>query len=710
MKLDIPFIIISGTVGETLAVEAMRSGANDYLMKDHLARLVPTIERELQEARNRRARREAEEALKASEAQLRLQVTALQSAGNAIVITDRDGNISWVNSAFSKLTGYSAEEVTAEKTSLLKSGYHNPEFYEDLWKRILSGESWRGEMINKRKNGSIYFEEQTITPVRDETGEIVNFIAIKQDVTERKRAEEERARLTAEIDTQRQRLDNIVASVPGVVWEFWGGAELENQRFDFVSDYVQTMLGYAVDEWLSVPNFLLSIIHPDDRQSALDDIKSAFEGRTDKFSFRWIGKDSRIVWAESSVVVIRDKNGTPTGMRGVTIDATNRKTLQEQLWQSQKMEAVGQLAGGVAHDFNNLLTAITGYSDLTIRRLPEDDPLRHNVEEIKKAGDRAAALTRQLLAFSRKQILQPQVLNLNSVAQDLEKMLHRLIGEDIELRTSLEEDLGNVQADPGQIEQVIVNLAVNARDAMPRGGKLTIETRNIYLDQSYADQRVAVKTGPHVMLAVSDTGSGMDEETQQRIFEPFFTTKAIGKGTGLGLSTVYGIISQSGGTIWVYSEVGLGTTFKIYLPRVDENASDYIRASAATAPLTGTETILLAEDEEVVRKLASQVLRFYGYQVIEAENGSDALRTAESYGQTIDLLLTDVVMPEMSGRELSQQIAVLRPEMKLLFMSGYTDDAVVHHGVLDAKTNFIQKPFGPEALARKVREVLDATE
>jgi signal transduction histidine kinase/CheY-like chemotaxis protein len=382
---------------------------------------------------------------------------------------------------------------------------------------------------------------------------------------------------------------------------------------------------------------------------------------------------------------------------------------EEQLRQSQKMEAVGQLAGGIAHDFNNLLTAITGYSELTLRRLQAEDPLYRNIVEIKKAGERAASLTRQLLAFSRKQVLQPKVLALNSIISDVEKMLSRLIGEDIELRTVLEPQIGNIKADPGQIEQVLLNLAVNARDAMPHGGKLTIETGNVYLDEGYADQHLAVNPGHYVMLSVSDTGTGMDEKTQARIFEPFFTTKEAGKGTGLGLSTVYGIVKQSGGNIWVYSEVGQGTSFKVYLPRVDEGAQDYKRSAEPEDALQGTEMILLAEDEEMVRKLAREVLEMYGYKVLEAANGGAALLICERHEEPIDLLITDVIMPEMGGRELATRLSQIRPEMKVLYMSGYTDDAIVHRGVLDEDANFIQKPFSPQTLASKVREVLGDT-
>jgi signal transduction histidine kinase/CheY-like chemotaxis protein len=385
------------------------------------------------------------------------------------------------------------------------------------------------------------------------------------------------------------------------------------------------------------------------------------------------------------------------------------RNTEEQLQQSQKLEAVGRLAGGISHDFNNLLTAIMGYSDLSLKRLRDGDPLKRNLTEIRKAGERAASLTRQLLAFSRKQVMQPKILDLNAVVSDLEKMLRRMIGEDVELTTSLEPELGNVKADPGQMEQVIMNLAVNARDAMPSGGKVTIETANVYLDESYARQHLSVMPGPYTMLAVSDTGTGMDAATQRHMFDPFFTTKEDGKGTGLGLSMVYGIVKQSGGNIWVYSELGKGTTFKIYFPRVAATAEKYTHAAPALDIPTGSETILLVEDADMVRDLAREVLQdISGYRVLEAANAEAAFQICEKHQGRIDLLLTDVVMPGGSGSEVSAHVRALKPDIRVLYMSGYTDDAIVRHGVLEAGLNFIQKPFTPNALALKVREVLDA--
>ncbi|MGH7171399.1 MAG: HDOD domain-containing protein [Gemmataceae bacterium] len=383
---------------------------------------------------------------------------------------------------------------------------------------------------------------------------------------------------------------------------------------------------------------------------------------------------------------------------------------EEQLRQAQKMEAIGQLAGGVAHDFNNLLTIISGYSDLLLNGiLGPQDSAREAVTEIRKAAERATTLTRQLLAFSRRQVLNPQVLVLNSVIQDMDKMLRRLIGEDVQLASLLAANLDAVKADPGQIEQVLLNLAVNARDAMPQGGRLTLETANVVLDETYTRSHPGIQPGPFVMLAVTDSGCGMDEATQARIFEPFFTTKGAGKGTGLGLATVYGIVKQSGGSIYVYSEVGRGTSFKVYLPRTEETSIAHLRPAGPTPPARagGQETLLIVEDDDSVRALTRTVLRGHSYNVIEAVDAEEALRWVEEHPQPIHLLVTDVVMPGMSGRALAERLSASRPELKVLYVSGYTDDAVVRHGLLEAEIAFLQKPFTPDALARKVRELLD---
>jgi two-component system cell cycle sensor histidine kinase/response regulator CckA len=380
--------------------------------------------------------------------------------------------------------------------------------------------------------------------------------------------------------------------------------------------------------------------------------------------------------------------------------------LQEQLRQSQKMEAVGRLAGGIAHDFNNFLTVMRGRSQLALMELKEGDPLRESFEAIENATTKSANLVRQLLAFSRRQVMQMIILDLNTLIRDLEKMLRRLIGEDIELLTVLTEDLGKVKADPGQIEQVLLNLAVNARDAMAQGGKLTIETANVDLDEAYARNHAGTKAGPYVMFSVTDTGVGMAPEVKKQIFEPFFTTKEKGKGTGLGLATVYGIVKQSGGNIWVYSEPGQGATFKIYLPRVEEVLTEE-KEKEAPGLFRGVEVILVVEDEEEVRKVVLEVLKNQGYNVWEAGNGEEAMLICQQYKDTIHLLVSDVVLPGVNGPALARQLVALHPEMKLLYMSGYTENAIVHHGVLDKGVNYIQKPFTMEGLVKKVREVLD---
>jgi len=387
-------------------------------------------------------------------------------------------------------------------------------------------------------------------------------------------------------------------------------------------------------------------------------------------------------------------------------EAALRKS-EEQLRQAQKMEAIGRLSGSVAHDFNNLLSVILSYSDLLLTDLKPIDPLRSDIESIRRAGERAADLTRQLLAFSRQQVLAPRVVELNSVLHESEKMLRRLLGEDIEVVTHYARDLARVKVDPGQIDQVLLNLVINARDAMPEGGKLTIETKQVELDDSYTSEHFGVARGPHVMLAVSDTGVGMDQATQARIFEPFFTTKEIGKGTGLGLSTVFGIVKQSGGHIWVYSEPGGGSTFKIYFPATEAEDSEQPEPIQPIS-LHGTETILLVEDQDEVRRVAQAILRRYGYHVLEARNAGEALLTCERHPRSIQLLLTDVVMPQLSGRELAERLAAVRPEMKVLYMSGYTENVIVHHGILDSGIAYLQKPIVPDLLARRVREVLDS--
>jgi two-component system, cell cycle sensor histidine kinase and response regulator CckA len=389
-------------------------------------------------------------------------------------------------------------------------------------------------------------------------------------------------------------------------------------------------------------------------------------------------------------------------------DITERKHLEAQFLQARKMEAIGVLAGGVAHDFNNLLNVIIGYCELVLDNLTEDDPNRNDIIQVSQAGQRAKSLTSQLLAFSRKQILQPAILDLNDSIASMGPMLSRLIPESIDFVITTQPGLGLIYADPGQMQQILMNFVINARDAMPQGGKLTIETENVNHDEEYALSHPAVKVGSYVMLAISDNGVGMDETTQAHLFEPFFTTKERGRGTGLGLSTVYGIVKQSNGFIWVYSEPGKGTTFKIYFPQAEGEIAKVTEETKSEPGLRGFETVLVAEDEASVRTLTCRILRERGYTILVASNGKEALDIAQKYSGEIHLALTDVVMPEMGGKELVSKLASIRPGIKALYASGYTDNAIVHHGVLDSDVAFLQKPFTVESLARKVREVIDA--
>jgi PAS domain S-box-containing protein len=490
-----------------------------------------------------------------------------------------------------------------------------------------------------------------------------------------------------------------------------------NGKVLYESPSVERVFGYSVAE--SLGKKLGEYVHPDSRAAASDLIARLCSkpGMRGHLEFRLLHKDGEYVPVEAVMTNLLDD----PNIRGIVINSRNiaeRKQAEEalreseeQLRQSQKMDAVGQLAGGVAHDFNNLLQVIIGYSDMLLTRrssaLSED--ARPKIEEVSKAANRAAGLTRQLLAFSRKQVLQPRLLDLNTVVADMDKMLKRLIGEHIEMLTILDPKLGIVKADPGQVEQVLLNLAVNARDAMPAGGKLTIETANILLDHQYTQAHGSVEPGLHVMLAVSDTGVGMDLEVRTKIFEPFFTTKEKDKGTGLGLSTVYGIVKQSDGSICVNSEPGLGTSFKVYLPCVDQDA-DIDEAAAASADYRGSETVLLVEDEDMVRQIANEILIMNGYRVLQASHGNEALDVSLQHKGVIDLMVTDVVMPAMSGPELARRLAFTRPEMRVLYMSGYTDDAIVPHGVLQDRAAFLQKPFTAEVFSRKLREVISVSQ
>jgi len=554
--MDIPFIFVSGTMGEDLAARALEAGAGDALTKGNLRRLIPVIRRELRDAEERRARRESEASYR----------TLVQKAPLGIYRSTPGGRFLSANTALVQILGYdSADDLLALDMAT--------DVYADA---------------------------------------------------------EERRRLIEQ---------------------------------DTYTDQVY-----------------------------------------DELEATWKKKDGTRIRVQLSVRAHRSPESQVEYYEAFVRDITAQRQLEAQLAQSQKMEAIGRLAGGVAHDFNNLLTVILSYSELVLEDLPGDSQQRDDIEQIRKAANGAGELTRQLLAFSRQQVLEPKVIDVNAAITSIERLLGRVLREDIKLQCTLATDVGTVRVDPGQLGQVIMNLAVNARDAMPKGGLLTIETGNVDLDEDYLRAHAMAKPGQYVMVAVTDTGMGMDAATQARIFEPFFTTKEIGKGTGLGLATVQGIVQQSGGFIWVYSEPGHGTCFKVYLPRVDEPVSTLGSESDATR---GTETIMVVEDMAAVRAVTREMLERYGYTVVEAADGQAAQRIADGFEGRIHLVLTDVVMPHVGGRDLAEVLGKVRPETKVLFMSGYTDDAVVRHGILQDGIPYLQKPFTPKSLARKVREVLD---
>ena len=514
----------------------------------------------------------------------------------------------------------------------------------------------------------------------------------------------ERARQRQELRRQERLLRQIIDANPSLIFvKDWEG------RFVLVNQATAQVYGTSVDELVGKTDADFNSNADEVSHFLRDDREVMSSGRPKLIAEERVtnptSRETR--WFQTIKVPLRLPDDDVPKLLGVATEITERKRLEEQLLQSQKMEAIGQLAGGVAHDFNNILTAIVGYTDLLAAEFGSGNRHLEDLEEIRKAARRAAALTRQLLSFSRKQVIEPRIIDVNGVVQNLDKMLRSLLSENIELTTHLAEPLDSARADPNQVEQVIMNLAINARDAMPEGGKLTIETGNATLDDTYAAQHISVIPGAYVMLAVTDTGTGMDEDTQSRIFEPFFTTKPVGRGTGLGLSTVYGIVKQSGGNIWLYSEPGKGTTFKVYLPAIDAAPDDVGKPVSSIARRSGGETVLVVEDDDQLRRLTHRALAAHGYVVLEADRGATALDIARRHKGRIDLVLTDVVMPDTNGRKLADALRAGRPGLRVLFMSGYPDGAMGQHGLLDQGISYLAKPFTTEAVARKVREVLD---
>ena len=637
------------------------------------------------------ARKHSEQALRGSEARYR---TLFEKNLAGILRTTLDGRVLECNEAFAKMLGYeSGAELTALKA---------PAFYFQSSERNHILECLREhksvtqqEICFQRKDGSpvwILANMNLVETDDEEAGPSV--ISTTLDITERKRSREE-------LRESQQRFAAFMRHLPGVAF-------MKNRQGQYV-------------------------FCNEAAQGLFDRGPEHFVGKTDRevwpaeYAERLVANDREVIRTKKLMETVEtvphqhgvhqwliykfpilDENDEVQFIGGVGIDITERRQLEDQLRQSQKMEAIGRLAGGVAHDFNNLLTVISGYGHMIMRDLPHDDPLRSCVEEVLKAASRATSLTNQLLAFSRRQVIQPKVLDLNSLVANMDRMLRRVIGEHIELETVLSPGLGSIKADAGQLEQVIMNLAVNARDAMSEGGKLSIRTSNVEIKRAsrlHAD----VRPGSYVRLTMADTGKGMDAEIMVHLFEPFFTSKETGKGTGLGLSTVYGIVKQSGGEIVVESEPGHGATFNIYLPRISDLAKVKQSGGPVSAVRSGTETILLVEDELGVRQLVREMLHRLGYKILQASGGAEAIRLFEQHQGSIDLLLTDVIMPQMSGRELAERLQALRPSLKVLYISGYTDDMLAHHGVLESNVFLLQKPFAPDELAIKLRELLDAS-
>jgi PAS domain S-box-containing protein len=622
------------------------------------------------------------------------QTLAMDSSVDGIGILDEKGFQIYANSAFARMFGFEGP------SRIIGQPWQNVFAFQDMRRlepeirrALTESGKWSSPMQLKRPDGTKLPVELMVAAMPEG-----GTACVCRDLSQREEAERARAEAEAKYRMLVEQVNAItyIAEI-GIDGEWY-----------YVSPQVEAILGYTPDEWLAISRDWSKLIHADDLSTVVTAEETSKSGYPFQAEFRIRRKDGREVWLNDTGVVVQGSDSHPV-MEGIIVDITERKQLETQLQQSRKMEAVGRLAGGIAHDFNNLLTIITGYTELALGRPAVPPEIRSDIERIDNAAGRAAALVRQLLAFSRKQVLQPKTLDLNSIVLNLDRLLRRLMDDNIEMMTHTREDVGKVKADPAQIEQVIMNLVVNARDAMPSGGRLLLETTNADLDSAYAVDHVTVKPGRYVMLSVSDTGIGMDRETVARVFEPFYTTKEGGRGTGLGLSTVYGIVKQSGGYIWVYSEPGKGSTFKVYLPRVDGPIEESTSARPQIQPQRGSESILLVEDEEAVRDLIQTVLTGHGYDVIPARDPEHAQKIASSHPSEIHMLLTDVVMPGTSGRELAKLITAARPKIRVLFMSGYTDNVVTSSGMLEKGLAFLQKPFSPGVLVLKVREVLSQT-
>jgi len=622
------------------------------------------------------------------------QSLAMDSSIEGIGILNNQGVHVYANAAMASMLGSDSPlRIVGQPWKVVYAFQPIAEIETQVRKGLQETGKWVGNLQLRRPDGSRL-------PVEFHVGRLPDggTVCVCRDLSQHQQAEKARA----DAETKYRMLVEHVNAITYI-------AEIGlNGKWYYISPQVENILGYTPEEWLALSSNWDQHIHPDDLPIVIAAEEQSLNGFPFQAEFRVLRKDGREVWLSDTAVIVQGSDSHPV-MEGIMVDITERKALETQLQQSRKMEAVGRLAGGIAHDFNNLLTIISGYTEMALSRPHLPSEAHADIERIENASGRAAALVRQLLAFSRKQVLQPKILDLNKIVLNLDSLLRRLMDERIEMVTRVKDDLGKVKADPAQVEQVIMNLVVNARDAMPEGGRLVVETCNTDLDANYAVDHVSVRPGRYVMLAVSDTGVGMDRQTVAHIFEPFFTTKESGRGTGLGLSTVYGIVKQSGGYIWVYSEPGKGSTFKVYLPRVDEVPEAVGAAQIAPRAQRGTETILIVEDEEAVRELIQTVLAEKGYDVIPSRDPQHAEQIAARFAGEIHLLLTDMVMPGTSGRELAERISAKRRGIRVLFMSGYTDNVITSGGMLEEGLAFLQKPFSPAALVQKVREVLSQT-
>ena len=689
---SIPFLIVTGSVNEETAVGCMKAGATDYLLKSNLARIGPAIEAALERSRAHAEKVQAETALAASERRFR---SLVQNSSDLVTILAPDGTILYASDSAERIVGYAPRDLVG--SSLLS--YLDGAGAQTVRELLQNGNGRTNgagpiEFCLRRADGSpVWLEAVGTNLLTDAT--IRGIVLNARDVSERKRADRE---LRESEERYRDLFDNASDLVCMATPD---GSLL------YVNHAWQEGTGYGEEEIGRMQ--LLDLVHPDSRAFYSQVLDRVLQGeRLDHVELVFVPKSDPPITVEGNLSCTF-KDGQPSVVRGIYRDITERKRVEEQLRRAERMQAAGKLAGGVAHEVNNMMTGVIGFSEFLLRSLEEGDPRRADVHEVIKAGTRAADVTRQLLAFTRQQFLQPQVMDVNTVVSDIEKMLRRSLGEDHVLELKLSPDAGQLRADRGQLEQVLINLVLNSRDAMALHGRVTIQTAAAIWDQVYAQRHegVGLPLGSYVMLAVSDTGCGMGPDVQARIFEPFFTTKAIGQGTGLGLSTVYGIVKQSGGFVWVYSEPDVGSVFKIYLPAAEALPLEEPPSETQVTPEGGSETILVIEDEDVVRNLASRGLRDHGYSVVEARNGVQALVYIKQHPGTVDLVISDVVMPLMGGRELGEDLARVEPGLPVLFMSGYTGEDVVQRGLLDPGAPFQQKPFTPAGLATKVRAMLD---